>query len=49
MDNFCDYDEDLDLLLELWYIDWLKEETILDNFEKENDQRDEYDNMDLNI
>ena len=49
MDNFCDYDEDLDLLLELWYIGWLKEETILDNFEKENDQREEYDNIDINI
>lgn len=49
MDNSCDYDEDLDLLLGLWYIGWLKEEIILDNFEKENDQREEYDNIDINI
>ncbi len=49
MNIFYCYDEDLDLLLGLWYIGWLKNKTILDNFEIENDQEDEYDNMDLSF
>lgn len=52
MDNSCDYDEDLDLLLGLWYIGWLKDETILDNFGIETYQKDKYDsinNMDLKL